>query len=181
MYFLLMWYRFPVVDLSEDGKKIRCKICGSSRAGQPEDVTWIKKESLAYHLKSDLHARSVIAQRDRQTLQSAGEHSIRQEREMEERMDFVTLASTSALKAKIPEPKQVPEQTVEEQTLWDNYQFSNELFNAGIDCTAAAVEERKRLEREANDFDIGTVQTFSPRKIQITVNFCWMNWSKTIS
>jgi hypothetical protein len=30
----------------------------------------------------------------------------------------------------------------------------NEVFDGGIDHAAAAAEERKRLEREANDFDL---------------------------
>ena len=38
--------------------------------------------------------------------------------------------------------------------MWDGYSLSNEIFDVGIDHTVAAVEERKRLEREATDFDI---------------------------
>lgn len=152
-----------VVDVSEDGKKVRCKICGQSCIGQPKDGTWIKKESLVYHVKSDLHARSVIAQRDRESLQSAGEQSIREEMEMEERMDFVTLASTST-QDRNTERSSTLRTSVKENTLWDNCDFSNNPFSAGTDCTSAAVAERERLEREANDFDIWHGEDFLPEE-----------------
>lgn len=156
--------KYSVVELSDDGKRVRCTICKSSRSGQHQDATWIKKESLCYHLKSDLHARAVIAQRERQSLHSAREHSLQQEIEIEERLDFVTLASTSATEAKLPKPTRVPEKNVEEQTMWDSYQFSDERFSAGISCHSAVAEERKRLEREANEFDIWHGADFLPEE-----------------
>lgn len=153
---LLRTHTLAVVDVSEDGKKVRCKICRQSCIGQSEDGpgTWIKKESLVYHLKSDLHARSIIAQRNRQSLQSAGEQSIREEMEMEERTDFVTLTSTSAIKYRATERSRAPGTTLEETIPWDNYELSNDPFGAGIDCTAAAAKERKRLAKEADEFDM---------------------------
>ena len=143
-----------VVEVSQDGKQVRCKICGQSYIGQPDNRTWIKKESLAYHLKSDLHARSIIAQRNRQSLHSAREQSIREEREMEEDLDFVTLASTSAIKLRATELSRASGERLAENIPWDNYDVSMNSFSAGIDCTAAAAEERKRLRKEADEFDI---------------------------
>ena len=142
--------------MSEDGKKVRCKICRQSCIGQSVDApgTWIKKESLLYHLRSDLHARSITAQRNRQFLQSAGEQSIREEIEMEEHMDFVTLTSNSTIKFRPTEQTIAPRTTLEENIPWDNYEYSNNSFSAGIDCTAGAAEERKRLEKEADEFDM---------------------------
>lgn len=83
---------------------------------------------------------------------------------MEERLDFVTLASTSAIETEIPKPTRVSAKSVQEQAMWDNYRFSDELFNAGIDCTSAATEERKRLEREANEFAMWHGADFLPEE-----------------
>jgi hypothetical protein len=53
---------------------------------------------------------------------------------------------------------------VEEKEMWDNYLLSNEVFEAGIDHTLAAVEERRRLEREATNFDIWGGADFLPEE-----------------
>ena len=121
---------------------------------------WIQKESLAYHLKSDVHARSVSAQQNRETIRAAGVQSMQEETEIEERMDFVLLSST--IKPAIAVTARVPGPSVEEQEMWDNCLLSDETFDAGIDHTAAAVEERKCLEREATDFDIWRGADFLP-------------------
>jgi len=47
---------------------------------------------------------------------------------------------------------------------YNNCLLSDEIFDAGIDHTAAAVEERKRLEREATDFDIWRSADFLPEE-----------------
>jgi hypothetical protein len=146
-----------VVELSEDRKKVRCNICAALRI-QTSD--WIQRESLAYHLKSDVHARSVSAQQNRETIRAAGVQSMQEETEIEERMDFVLLSST--IKPAIAVTARVPGPSVEEQEMWDNCLLSDEIFDAGIDHTAAAVEERKRLEREATDFDIWRGADFLP-------------------
>ena len=155
-------HTLAVIEVSEDGKKVQCKICGQSCIGQPDDGTWIKKESLAYHLKSDLHARSIIAQRNRQSLHSAREQSIREEREMEEDLDFVTLASTSAFNSRANERPNFFGEIQAENVPWDNYDVSMKSFTAGIDCTAAAAEERKRLQKEADEFDIWDAADYLP-------------------
>src|SRR5258708_38430073 len=76
-----------VVELSEDRKKVRCTICAALRIQTSE---WIQKESLAFHLKSDVHTRSVGAQLNRESIRAAGEQSITA---IEETMDFVMLSS----------------------------------------------------------------------------------------
>lgn len=138
--------------MSEDCKKVRCKICGPLCTRQ--NATWIKKDSLAYHLKSDLHARSIIAQQDRESLRTAGEQSMQEESTMEESMNFVVLSSTSIIEARGTEIIGAHRPSVEEKDMWDNHQFANVTFDAGKDHASAAVEERRRLEREANDFDL---------------------------
>ncbi len=134
------------------------------RAGKPEDITWIKKESLAYHLKSDLHARAVIAQRESLSSQAARERSLREEMAMEEHMDFIRLTSTGGHKNKMTEPTRVLKTSEEEKEMWDNFLSTNESFNAGVDSDAAAAEERKRLAKQANEFDIWDVENFLPEE-----------------
>ena len=157
----------PVIEISDDLKRVRCKICealrgqgsGSSSSG------WIQKESLASHLKSDIHAQSVSAQQMREFIQEAGERSMQEESEIEAQMDFVMLPpSTSNVPAATAIPHvSVPSQ--EEQEMWRNYESSgNILFNAGIDPAAAAAEERKRLEKEATDFDLWKGSDFLPEE-----------------
>ena len=75
---------------------------------------------------------------------------MQEETAIEERMDFVMLSST--IKPVITATAHTPGPSVEEQEMWDNY--SNKIFDAGIDSTVAAIEERRCLEWEATNFDI---------------------------
>ena len=134
------------------------------RAGRPEDVTWIKKESLAYHLKSDLHACAVIAQRESLSSQAAREWSLQEEMAMEQQMDFIQLTLTGGHKNKMMEPTRVLRISEEEKEMWENFPSTNESFDARLDSSAAAAEERKRLEKQANDFDIWHVEDFLPEE-----------------
>ena len=79
---------------------------------------------------------------------------------IEERMDFTTLSS--AIKPAVTMKACISRPSMEEQELWDNSTFSNKIFNAGIDHTAAAAEERKRLEQEATNFDLWNGADFVP-------------------
>ena len=85
---------------------------------------------------------------------------MQEESAMEERMDFSVLPSAVepavTMKARISGP------SVEEQEMWDNSASSSEIFNAGIDHTTAAAEERKRLEQEATNFDLWCSADFLP-------------------
>lgn len=146
-----------VVELSEDRKKVRCNICAALRIQTSE---WIQKESLAFHLKSDIHTRSVGAQLNRESIRAAGEQSMQEETAIEETMDFVMLSSM--VKPAVTATARIPGPSLEEQEMWDNY--SNEVFDAGIDPTVAAVEERRRLEREATNFDIWHGADFLPEE-----------------
>ena len=76
---------------------------------------------------------------------------MQEEAAVEERMDFVMLSSTIK---PVTATALVPGPSVEEKEMWDNYSLSNEIFDAGINHTVATVEERRRLEREATNFDI---------------------------
>jgi hypothetical protein len=140
-----------VVESSDDGKMIRCKTCEVLRGHHNTGSGWIQKESLAYHLKSDAHTRSIHAQCDRELIQIAGERAMKEENIMEQGMDFVMLRPTAA-PAVATAPTRVP--STEEQDMWDNYALDNEHFDAGIDHAAAAVDERRRLERDANNFNL---------------------------
>jgi hypothetical protein len=150
---------FSVVELSEDGKKVRCNICAALRI---QTSNWIQKESLAYHLKSDVHACSVSANHNRESIRAAGERSMQEETAVEEKMDFVMLSSM--IRPEVTATARVLGPSVEEKEMWDNYLLSNEVFDAGIDHTLATVEERRRMEREATDFDIWGGADFLPQE-----------------
>jgi len=77
-------------------------------------------------------------------------------------MDFILLSST--IQSEVPATARAPQPTEEEQGMWHRYEFGNEGFDAGIDHTAAAAEEIKRLEREANDFDLWHGADFLPEE-----------------
>ena len=87
---------------------------------------------------------------------------MQEESAIEERMDFTMLSSAIELavmmKACISRP------SVEEQEMWDNSVFSNEIFSAGIDHTTATAEERKCLEQEATNFDLWHSADFLPEE-----------------
>jgi hypothetical protein len=74
-----------------------------------------------------------------------------EERVMEQRIDFAVLSLTAEHTATAMARVHMP--SMEEQYMWDNHALFNEPFDAG-DHTSAAVDERKRLEREATDFDL---------------------------
>ena len=147
---------FSVVELSEDGKRVRCNICAALHV---QTSNWIQKESLVYHLKLDVHACSVTAKHNRESIRAAGEQSMQEEMAVEERMDFVMLSS---MIKPVTAMACIPGPSVEEKEMWDNYLLSDEIFDAGIDHTVATVEERKRLEREATNFDIWRGADFFP-------------------
>jgi hypothetical protein len=154
---VLMMNSSSVVELSDDGKKVRCNIC---EALHGHSGGWIQKESLAYHVKSETHARSVSAKQNEELRQTVGEQSMEEERAMEQRMDFVMLSSTA--KPTVTQTVRVHVTSTEEQDMWDQHTLFNEAFDAGIDHIAAAVDERKRLEREATNFDLWHGADFAP-------------------
>jgi hypothetical protein len=69
---------------------------------------------------------------------------MQEEAAIEERMDFVMLSTTKPVLLMVT--ASVPGPSVEEKEMWDNYSFYNEIFDAGINHTVAAAEERKGLE-----------------------------------
>ena len=87
---------------------------------------------------------------------------MQEESATEERMDFAMLSS--AIEPAVTMKACVSRPSVEEQEMWDNNAFSNEIFNAGIDHTAAAAEERKHLEQEATNFDLWHGADFLPEE-----------------
>lgn len=145
-----------VIELSDDGKKIRCNVCEVLRKGSSseENGGWIKKESLSSHLNTDTHICSVNAQTHRESIQTAGERSMQEEIAMEEHMDFVMLSSTIKPVTTATARTTSGRPNAEEQDMWDNHTFSNEIFDAGINYALTSVEERKRLEQEATDFNL---------------------------
>jgi hypothetical protein len=114
------------------------------------------------HLKSDNHANALEHQEIKGSIERAGQQSIEEESAVEESMDFIILSST--IQAEVPASARAPQPTEEEQGMWHRYEFGNEVFDAGIDPTAATAEERKRLEREANDFDLWHGADFLPEE-----------------
>ncbi len=85
---------------------------------------------------------------------------MQEETAVEEKMDFVMLSSM--IRPEVMATALVLRPSVKEKEMWDNYSLSNEIFDAGIDHTVAAVEERKHLEREAINFDIWHGADFLP-------------------
>ncbi len=78
----------------------------------------------------------------------------------EERMEFAIL--TSATKPTVT--MKGSRASIEEQEMWDNYAFSREMYDAGIDHAKAAAEDRKRLEKEATDFELWNCADFLPER-----------------
>ena len=116
------------MELSDNYKKVRCNIC-EALCGQNNG--WIQKESLTYHLKSDIHACSVCAQQDRDSIWTAGEQSLREENTIEGSMNFATLSSAIELAVMTKAPVSKP--SMDEQEMWDDSSFFNKIFS-----TAAA-------------------------------------------
>ncbi len=77
---------------------------------------------------------------------------MREESAAEEGMNFAILSSATrpvtTVEAGLPKP------SLEEEEMWRNYAFSEEIFNAGSDHTMAAAQQRKQLEQEANNFSL---------------------------
>ena len=84
-----------------------------------------------------------------------------QERVMEQNLDVVMLSST--VEHAVTKAARVHAPSMEEQDMWDNQALFPDHFDAGIDCTAAAVHERKRLER-------------SPSMLSMLITSCNMPW-----
>ena len=118
---------------------------------------WIKKESLTYHLGSETHARCIRDKQRRESIRAVAEQSMEEEREMEQE-DFAILSSMADNSTVRTTQTHVP--SAAEQEMWDT--LNNEEFDAGVDHTVAAVEERNRLEREATDFDLWHGSDFVP-------------------
>jgi hypothetical protein len=127
-----------------------------------QNCDWIKKESLPSHIQSEGHARAVSAQQHMEFIQTAGEWSMQEESAYENSMDFVMLSSI--IKPAVTPTARILKQSVEEQEMWDNHDISNEIFDTGTDPTLAAVEERKRLEREATNLDLWHGADFLPEE-----------------
>ena len=84
---------------------------------------------------------------------------MQEESAIENSMDFVMLSSK--FKAATTTTARI---CIPEQEMWDNHAFSNEIFDPGTDPMLAAIEERKRLEREATNFDLWRGADFVPEE-----------------
>lgn len=82
---------------------------------------------------------------------------------MEQAMEGVMLSSIFPIKPETTVPTQVSA-SIQETAMWDSYDGSNQLFDAGIDHTAVGVEERRRLERECIDIDLWHATDFLPEE-----------------
>lgn len=111
----------------------------------------MNKGSIANHLRAENHVKSLEAHEILKTAETAVAQSIQEEAGMEEHMEYLILSSTAQPKsAMIP---RVPQQNEQEKEMWSRYALGQDNFNAGVDHTLAAADERKRLEREAAEFD----------------------------
>jgi hypothetical protein len=111
---------------------------------------------------SDHHTSSLEAQEIEKSTEKAREQSMQEESAMEEQMDFIILSST--IQPEVAATACPPQQSEEEQGMWDHYALGNEVFDAGIDPILAAAEERKRLEQEAANFDLWHGADFLPEE-----------------
>ena len=119
----------------------------------------MQKDSLAHHLKSEAHIHSVCAKNHRDSSKKAGDRLAEQEA-TEERMDFVALhspAQHSHVGTSRPSQGQAYDHITE-----NVYASFNGDFDAGIDPSAAAIDERRRLEQEADNFDMWRGAEFVP-------------------
>ncbi|PPR03970.1 hypothetical protein CVT26_001073 [Gymnopilus dilepis] len=139
------------IEVSPDGKKVRCKTC---QAGRPNKEAWIQKRNLPEHLKSDLHNDSVNAQ----AINLAKQETLKQlrlDQELEQRQ-FAKLplpvAHSSPVRSSL---KTSPA----EQEMWDDFMCSNMVFDAGTDPGLAAAEERRRLAEETVEFGLWHTST----------------------
>jgi flagellar hook protein FlgE len=100
------------------------------------------------------------AQVDMQAIQTATERAMQQEAALEENIDFAQLLQSSQ-PAATTTPR-VSKPSTEEQEMWENYAMAEKTFDAGLDHSLAAAEERKRLEKEATDFDLWNAADYLP-------------------
>jgi hypothetical protein len=119
---------------------------------------------------SDHHTSSLEAQEIEKSTEKAGEQSMQEESAIEEQMDFIILSST--IQPEVAATACPPQQSEEEQGMWERYALGNKVFDAGINPILAAAEERKRLEQEAANLIFGMAQIFSQKKTQMMVNYC---------
>lgn len=77
-------------------------------------------------------------------------------------MDFVIFSSGANPAVTATNP--VPKPSTPEREMWQEFELSSQAFHAGVDHAAALVEERRRLEREADDFDIWNAADFVPEE-----------------
>lgn len=77
---------------------------------------------------------------------------MQEERAIEEHMDFIILSST--IQPEVTTASHTPQQSEEEEGMWEHYDLGREVFDAGHNHTLGATEERKRLEQEATNFDL---------------------------
>lgn len=148
--YIYSYSEISVVQLSDDGKKVLCKPCHA--ATEKTEKGWMRKDSLPNHLKSISHAKCLSEQEISQSIQRPGDCPVEEESAMEETMDFVTFTSIAQSSAAAKE--HIPRPTDEEGEMWDDLMHHTEIFDAGVDHTLDAAEERKRLEREATEFDL---------------------------
>jgi hypothetical protein len=87
---------------------------------------------------------------------------MQEESSMEEHMDFIILSSTT--QPEVTAAARAPQRSEEERAMWDCYALGNDVFDAGIDDTLTAAEERRRLEREATNFDLWHGADFLPEE-----------------
>ena len=91
-----------VVELSEDGTTVRCRIC--FEASEQNGNKWIKKGSLSAHLSSEIHNTSVNSKLAQQSAQNASAQFLQEDREMEESMDIANAAVYSTVSEVISLP-----------------------------------------------------------------------------
>lgn len=86
------------------------------------------------------------------------------ERDVEASMDFIILSlqPSTVNKPTISKLQTSIRPSEEEQEMWENHASSNKIFDAGVDHTAAAVEEREHLEKEADNFSLWRGADFLP-------------------
>jgi hypothetical protein len=125
----------------------------------------LKKDSLQGHVKSEAHQRSVNALADMQVIQTAREQAMQLEAAHEESLEFAQLLQwgrpAAATTPRVPKP------STEEQEMWENYATAEKTFDAGLDPSLAAAEERKRLEKAATDSYLWSAVDDLPNEVQI--------------
>ena len=137
------------------------------------------QESLPYHLKSDVHVHSVCAQQNRDSIQRIREQSMQEERAIEEQMDFAMLSSAIELAVMMKTCISVfPDWVWKNKKCGITVHFPMRSSMQELTIQLLQLKNRSAWSKRSLILTSGAVLISSPKKTQMTVNYCSMNWHR---